>query len=119
MSTLLKPNQTELGSRVGQAKPVTNDPTIQEMKNWSKAKLLEWILDKEPGLLEDESLEKFKEACIPGKAFLKYAGNEEFFEKRCNLPVGISSNLADLGMEIKMSKKNKHYLSCYGRNSDS
>jgi hypothetical protein len=120
MSTLLesKPNQTELGSQAGQAKLVTNDPTTEEMANWDEDKLLQWIQQKVPRVLDDKNLEKFKEACIPGKVFLMYAGNEEFFEKKCKLPVGTSSDLADLGEEVKMSKKSKHYLSCYGFNSD-
>src|SRR5271168_840849 len=37
-------------------------------------------------------------------------------KKNCNLPVGTSSNLADLGKEVKESK---HYLSYHGHNSDS
>ena len=121
MNTLLESSskQTELSSQASQAKPVANEPTTQEMADWDDDKLLQWIQQKEPELLEDENLEKFKAACISGKAFLKYAGNEEFFRKKCNLPAGTSSDLSDLGEEIKKSKKSKHYLSYHGRNSDS
>ena len=50
------------------------NPT-QEMEIWNKGKLLQWIQQKEPELLEDENLEKFKAAHISGKGFLKYAGD--------------------------------------------
>jgi hypothetical protein len=119
MSTLLRPNQTELGSQASQVKLVTNDPTAEEMADWGEDKLFQWIKQKQPRVLNDKNLAKFKKASISGKGFLKYAGDEAFFEQRCGLPAGASSDLADLAKEIKMSKKNKHYLPCYGRNSDS
>ena len=118
MNNPLEPNPkpTELSSQAGQAKPVTNEPTTQEMEIWNKDKLLQWIQEKKPELLEDENLEIFKAARISGKAFLKYAGDVQFFEKECNLPIGTSSDLADLAKE---TKKSKHCLSYHGRNSDS
>jgi len=92
------------------------NPITQEMEIWNKNKLLQWIQQKEPELLKDENLEKFKAAHISGKAFLKYAGDVQFFKKACNLPIGTSSDLADLANE---TKKSKHCLSYHGRNSDS
>src|SRR5271163_2535322 len=49
MNTLLEsnPKQTELSSQAGQVKPVTDKPTTQEMENWNKDKLLQWIQQKE------------------------------------------------------------------------
>jgi len=76
------------------------NPITQEMEIWNKNKLLQWIQQKEPELLKDENLEKFKAAHISGKAFLKYAGDVQFFKKACNLPIGTSERLADLASEI-------------------
>jgi hypothetical protein len=80
-----------------------------------KDKLLLWIQEKKPELFEGEVLETFKAARISGKAFLKYAGDVQFF-KECNLPMGTSSDLADLAME---AKKSKHCLSYHRCSSDS
>src|SRR5579871_3186086 len=91
------------------------NPQPREMEIWNKDTLLLWIQDKKPGLLDNGVLETFKAARISGKAFLKYAGDVRFF-KECNLPMGTSSDLADLANEIK---KSKHCLSYHGRNSDS
>jgi hypothetical protein len=117
MNNLPEPNPkpTELSSQAGQAKPVTNEPTTQEMEIWNKHKLLLWIQEKKPELFEDEVLEIFKAAHISGKAFLKYAGDVQFF-KECNLPMGTSSDLADLAKE---AKKSKHCLSYHRCSSDS
>jgi hypothetical protein len=101
------PKPTELSSQAGQAKPVTNEPTTQEMEIWNKDKLLLWIQEKKPELFEDEVLETSKAARVSGKAFLNHAGDLGFF-KGCNLPMGTSWDLADLAKE---TKKSKHYLS--------
>ena len=77
------------------------------MEIWNKDTLLLWIQDKKPELLDDGVLETFKAARISGKAFLKYAGDVQFF-KECDLPMGTSSDLADLANE---TKKSKHCLS--------
>jgi hypothetical protein len=110
MNTPPKPKPTKLSSQAGQTKPVTNEPTTQEMEIWNKDTLLLWIQDKKPELLDDGVLETFKAARISGKAFLKYAGDVQFF-KECDLPMGTSSDLADLAHEIK---KSKHCLSYHG-----
>ena len=79
-----QPQLTELSSQAGQAKPVTNEPTAQEMETWDKDKLLQWIRQKKPGLLEDED--------------------------ECNLSIVTSSDLADLANETKKSKQSLSYL---------
>jgi Predicted AAA-ATPase len=114
MNNLLEPSPkpTELSSQAGQAKPVTNE---SEMEIWNKDELLNWIKKKKPGLLEGENLEKFNAAYISGQAFLDHAGDLGFF-KECNLPMGTSSDLADLANE---TKKSKHCLSYHGCSSDS
>ena len=114
-SRKLKPKQTKLSSQAAaQAKPVINEPTTQEIKDWNGDKLLEWIKQKKPDLLRDEDIEKLKTARISGQTFLKYAGNTDFFEKKCHLPAGTSSDLADLAKELageSTDRKSKHYLS--------
>jgi hypothetical protein len=113
MNNLPEPNSkpTKLSSQAGQANPVTNEPTTQEMEIWDTHELLQWIQEKKSKLLKDENLEKFKAACISGNTFLKYAGDVQFFRIECNLPIGISSDLADLANE---TKKSKHCLSYHG-----
>ena len=51
-------------------------------------KLLETVLDT------------FKTGFISGSVFVKYGCDAGFFKNECNLPVGISYELADLAMEI-------------------
>ena len=75
-------------------------PTTKEIKEWDKNELLEWIQQQRPKPLDGDILEKFKAADIPGKIFLKHAGDAEFFEKKCNLSIGPSEILADLAAEI-------------------
>ena len=67
---------------------------------WDKNELLKWIQQKRPKLLKGDNLEKFKAADLPGKVFLKHAGDEEFYKKECNLSIGPSETLADLAAEI-------------------
>jgi hypothetical protein len=69
----MDPLEPELGSQASQAKPVTNEPTAQEIEKWNRNELLQWILQKKPGLFEDENLEKFKNACISAESFLEHA----------------------------------------------
>jgi len=75
-------------------------PTIEEIKEWNEDELLKWIQQKRPGLLRGDNLEKFKAAFIRGAFFVKQAGDVGFFKKECNLPIGISGELADLAREI-------------------
>ena len=75
------------------------NPTIEEIKQWDEDELLECIQQNRPKLLKDYDLKKFKEVRILGKAFLMLAGNVEFFENKCNLPIGTNERLADLARE--------------------
>jgi hypothetical protein len=116
MSSLIEPNHEQTGPS-SQAKPVTNEPTTQEIKGWNVAKLLEWIKQKKPDLLRDEDIEKFKTERISGRTFLKYAGNKDFFQNSCHLPTGTSSDLADLAKETN-DRKSKYYLSYHASHAD-
>jgi hypothetical protein len=96
-------------------------PTIEEMKEWDEDELLKWIRKKRPGLLGGDDLERFKAASIRGGYFVKQAGNEEFFEKECNLLIGTSVELADLAKEIAgrenagIQSKSLSFISCTPR----
>jgi hypothetical protein len=97
------------------------EPTIEEIKEWNQDELLEWIQRKRPGLLEDDNLETFKRAFIRGNVFVKYGCNMGFFKGGCNLPIGISCELADLAVEITrgetagMKSKLLSFMSCTPR----
>ena len=86
--------------QAGQAKP-----TVEEIKEWDADELLEWIQQNEPKQLKGDALEKFKAACISGMVFLMKAGNVEFFENKCNLPIGPSEALAGLARNIAGKKQ--------------
>jgi hypothetical protein len=92
----------EARSQAGQAKanPATNNPTIQEVKDWDANELLQWIQKERPKLLTGRILDKFKEAYISGYAFLRHAGDEKFFRDNCQLPPGISDDLASLAEDL-------------------
>jgi len=81
------------------------EPTIEEIKDWDADELLEWIQQNEPKQLRGDTLEKFKAADISGKVFLMKAGDVEFFENKCNLPIGPSVVLADLARKIAGKKQ--------------
>ena len=123
MSAPIGPNHEQTGPN-SQAKPVTNEPTTQEIKDWNVDKLLEWIKQKKPDLLRDEDLEKLKTERISGQAFLKYAGNTDFFQNNCHLPAGTSSDLADLAKELAYpatetnDRKSKYYLSYHASHAE-
>jgi hypothetical protein len=75
-------------------------PTIEEIEKWDEDELLKWIQQRQPGLLRGDNLEKFKAAFIRGRVFVRQAGDVGFFQNGCNLPIGISGELADLAREI-------------------
>ena len=86
-------------------------PTQEEVKFWGKNKLFEFIKGR-PQLLEgDDDLENFKAAKISGMLFLRKAGDAQFFEDKCHLPVGPSEDLAYLASEIKGEVKEGKLLS--------
>jgi hypothetical protein len=74
-------------------------PTTEEIKKWDGDKLLEWIQQRQPNLLEGDDLKKLKAARISGPVFL-IAGDAKFFKNECNLPIGTSVMLANLAREI-------------------
>jgi hypothetical protein len=82
------------------------------VKEWDNDQLLKWIQQKRPKLLRNvDNLEKFKAAQISGMVFLRKAGDAEFFESKCHLPVGPSEELAYLASEIKGEIKEGKLLS--------
>ena len=108
MSNPAQPNlgQADVSSQAVQANPATDEPTIQEIEDWGREDLLQWILKKKPKLLGDDGiLEEFKKAYIDGHAFLKYAGDETFFRDICKLPPGTIVHLASLAEEIREKSK--------------
>ena len=60
----------------------------EQMKEWDEDKLLTWIKQELPKPLKDDTIKKFKDAEISGRAFLKLANNEEFFNQRFGLTTG-------------------------------
>jgi hypothetical protein len=76
-------------------------PIMEEVKEWDKDELLKWIQQKRPKLLtDDDDVEKFKAAKIPGDVFLMLAGDVDSFERKCLLPFGPSRGLAELAKEL-------------------
>ena len=93
--------------------------TIEEIKEWDKDKLLEWIQQERPGLFDDDNLEKFKVACINKNVFVDHAGDVGFFENKCKLHIGISERLADLASEIAgVVQKGKEQDTSTGKSTD-
>jgi len=80
---------------------------------WNVDDLLGWIDEKRPHVLEDGDRKKLRLARISGEVFLTYAGNMEFFENKCKLPVGIAVMLANLsGKLAKEDSKLLFFMSC-------
>ena len=109
MSTLPDPDpkQTDRSSQVSQAEPTINEPTVQEIRSFDEAKLLEWIQQKLSVPLKPDDKEKFLNAEIDGEVFLGAAGNKEFF-RWAGLSFGVSYQLAELANTI--SKKSKYSI---------
>jgi hypothetical protein len=70
------------------------------------SKVLDWIQEKEPDLLEDDDLKSFKKARIGGRAFLH--SSREFFQSFCGLSPGASLALESLANEAKELTTVKH-----------
>jgi hypothetical protein len=96
-------------------------PTIEEIKKWNEDELLRRIEDMRPELLRGNNLEKFKAAFIDGDVFVDHAGDVEFFENKCKLPIGISERLAKLAREVTggqtagITSKLLSFMSCTPR----
>jgi hypothetical protein len=107
MSTFPEPNpkQGKLSSQAGQANPATNNATIQEVRDWDREELIQWIQNEKPKLFTDEILKTFKEAYISGNVFLNHADDKEFFRNECKLPPGMSEDLALLATVLHGKSK--------------
>ena len=110
MSTSAEQNskQSEPNSQSSQAISATNETSIQEIRGFGDNELLQWIQQKEPTLVRGENVEKFKAEHITGRAFLKHAGDVDFYKMKCKLPPVLSDDLADLASEI-IGWKSKYY----------
>ena len=74
-------------------------PTVQEMETWDEEKLLRWIQQREPNILEGDHLRQFKKICIGGYAFLR--SSYEFFHTTWRLPIGVGFELKILADKVK------------------
>ena len=75
-------------------------PTAEQVKELDADQLLEWIKKNRSKLLSDDQKKTFREKDISGDIFLNHAGDVEFFENKCNLPIGASERLANLAREL-------------------
>jgi len=113
MSTLPDPDpkQTDRSSQVSQAEPTINEPTVQEIRSFDEAKLLEWIQQKLSVPLKPDDEEKFLNAEISGEVFLDSAGSEDFYTRpSIGLAFGASFQLAELAREVIGRKSKYSYL---------
>jgi hypothetical protein len=96
MTTLSKP-KPKLGTQ-----DLPTIPTVDEMKTWNKEKLLRWIQQRDPNILEcDNHLENFNRAYIMGRAFLV---SDVGFYHTCGLPRRIGQAFKNLADEVKEGK---------------
>ena len=72
------------------------EPTAEDINDWDNDKMFEWIKEKRGKVLNNDKLEKLKNAKITGEVFLNYADDEDSFQSRCKLPLSISVMLANL-----------------------
>jgi hypothetical protein len=93
-----KPERTDLSTQ-----ELPKIPTVQEMQTWNTERVLQWIRQRDPNILDEDDLDNFKKARIAGRAFLRF--NIEFF-KNCNLPLAVAVALEDLAGEV-INKKGK------------
>jgi hypothetical protein len=91
MSTAMEPIPEHDSKQASQA-----EPTAEDIKDWDEDKMLEWIKEKRGKVLNNDKLEKLKNAEITGEVFLNYAGDENSFQSQCKLPLSISVMLANL-----------------------
>src|SRR5271155_3654101 len=96
-SIKLVPGQTEPST---QALPTI--PTIQDMDTWDKEKVLRWIQQRKPNVLQYDDLDNFNKARIDGTAFLD--SSYMIFHEDCHLSVGASLGLRHLADEVKEGK---------------
>src|SRR5437667_4257838 len=102
------PRQTDRSSQVGQAEPTINEPSVQELRSWNEAKLLEWIQQKLSVPLKPDDEEKFLNARIYGEVFLEGAGSRGFF-REAGLSFGASVDIARVARNT-ISKESKYSI---------
>jgi hypothetical protein len=78
--------------------PLPAIPKAEDMKTWDVEKVLQWIQQRDPNILEGNDVDNFKKARITGKALLAF--DVEFFD-RCGL---LLAPLKDLADDIKGGK---------------
>jgi|SRR5271155_293091 len=93
-SVELEHEQTEVSTQVLPA-----IPTVEEMGTWNKKKVLRWIQQTNPDLLEDDDLDNFKKARVSGIVFLH--SSYKLFYEDCYLSVGASVELVELVNQVK------------------
>jgi hypothetical protein len=72
--------------------PLPAIPRAEDMKTWNVEKVLQWIQQSHPNILEGDDVDKFKKARITGRTFLAF--DVEFF-KGCGLLLAPLRDLAD------------------------
>jgi hypothetical protein len=78
--------------------PLPAIPKAEDMKTWKVEKVLQWIQQRDPNILEGDDVDNFKKARITGRALLAF--DVEFF-KGCDL---LLAPLRDLVDEVKEGK---------------
>jgi hypothetical protein len=86
-----------------ESEPLPEIPAVQDMRTWSKEKVLRWIVQRDRNILEESDLDNFKKARIPGRAFL--ASHLKFFQKSCGMSPGVSLALKELADEVREGGK--------------
>lgn len=80
------------------------EPKTEDINEWDVNQLLGWIQQKKTQLLTPDDVEILRKARISGEVFVTRAGDTEFFEKRCKLPVGVAVELANLWRKVVEQK---------------
>ena len=95
------------------------EPKIEEIEDWDTDDLLNWIQKRHRKLLKDGDRKKLQKNRVDGVVFLKHAGDVDFFEMKCGLPIGTSERLADLVSEIAgVVQKGKEQDTSTGKSTD-
>ena len=95
------------------------EPKIEEIEDWDTDDLLNWIQKRHRKLLKDDDRRKLQKKRVDGVVFLKHAGDVDFFEMKCGLPIGTSERLADLVSELAgVVQKGKEQDTSTGKSTD-
>ncbi|MBO0794274.1 MAG: hypothetical protein J2P36_25455 [Ktedonobacteraceae bacterium] len=84
---------------------------------WNENDLIEWIKNKQPLLLNDDKIEKLRNAEVTGKAFLSSSARDKrFFIDDCGISPGTAVVLVDLSRELaEEDSKLLSFISCTPR----